>query len=247
MKKVEVVMVAACVAIWLGVVAVSVAAAKVCSREPVVVEKPEITVKFESGVELVIERKEDSYDYSLALMTFSAMKKAELDMDWNDALYVSETITRKAKEAGLDPRDALILCHVESDFKYDANNKRGGAVGLCQITKPCLKEYNDWTGNSYTMNDMWEIDKNLTVGFWYMKHLMTVYAKRGYPIHTIRDAYIAYNVGPSYYKNAKNREMLEAGKHYNKYTKRWEVYNANKRFDRIAQSYSFEALDYSFM
>ena len=117
-----------------------------------------------------------------------------------EACELVNTILEKAKEYGISKEMAFTLVHVESDF-YTSANSRADAIGLCQVTAPCLADYNNYhPTNQYNMSDMKTVNKNLDVGFWYFKHIIDHYTNNGcYDTsnseNLMKDVYIAYNIG----------------------------------------------------
>ena len=137
-----------------------------------------------------------------------------------DAINLVSKITDAAVAHGLDSKIAFAIVDIESDFRNDAYNKKGSAYGLCQITQPCLNEYNNNHPNAtYTINDMYDVDSNLEVGFWYYKWILTHYNDYYDYITTdndytkLRDAYIAYNYGVTNfnYVGREGRNKLRNG------------------------------------
>lgn len=126
------------------------------------------------------------------------------DNAWDNASELFNKIVKYAEYYNIDIIDALTLVHVESDFNEKAYHKNTSATGLCQITNVCLDDFNRVTKKSYTMYDMFDANKNLEVGFWYFARLLNdeYYGKKCL-IENIEDAYLAYNCGPTYYKNYK--------------------------------------------
>ena len=126
------------------------------------------------------------------------------DNAWDNASELFNKIAKYARYYNIDIIDALTLVHVESDFNKKAHRKDTSATGLCQITNGCLSDFNRVTKKSYTMYDMFDANKNLEVGFWYFARLLNdeYYGKKCL-IENIEDAYLAYNCGPTYYKNHK--------------------------------------------
>ena len=111
-----------------------------------------------------------------------------------------------------------------------AYNKRCNARGGNQITPICLKEYNEWHSVKYTMDDMWDIQKNYEVAGWYLARIRDHYLK-DWPNLTYEDIYIAYNVGPVSFK-----------KYFQDYYNGYDVvrhcdYNALNRFKIYEQKY----------
>ena len=149
------------------------------------------------------------------------------DNAWDNATMLFSKIAKYAADYNIDIVDALTLVHVESDFKVNAYHKYTSATGLCQITKLCLSDFNKITNSNYTMEDMFNADKNLEVGFWYFARLLNdEYYGKNYLIENIEDAYLAYNCGPKYYRNHKYE--LKNGKYQG------STYSAGDRWESIA-------------
>lgn len=138
----------------------------------------------------------------------------------DDAVSLYDKIALYAKRYGLTLREALTIVNVESDFTIKAHNSKGDAYGLCQVTKPCLEEYNKYHPNkTYTLLQVCDVDVNLNIGFWYYNLILTKYADSYNYITTttleksIRDAYIVYNVGPSTFNSigVNGRNSLRNG------------------------------------
>jgi len=100
------------------------------------------------------------------------------------------------------------IIQIESSGNPNAYNEKSGAIGLMQITKTCLEDFNDWswriTDNEgrnplpikepprYNMGDMYNPSKNVEVGTWYLNRIKNHYLKgKG----TIEDILICYNWG----------------------------------------------------
>ena len=122
-----------------------------------------------------------------------------------------------AEKHGLSSELAFSIVDIESDFRYNATSHKN-AVGLCQVTDVCLQEYNWNHGTEYSLLDMYNIDKNLEVGFWYFSRLINHYGS-GFGITTwdekscARDTYIAYNYGITAFKQIgrEGRNELRSG------------------------------------
>lgn len=133
------------------------------------------------------------------LITSRIQKLSGLDEE--NAASLLKTIAHFAEIHGLSLHEALIIVDIESDFIASAYNEGGGAYGLCQVTQPCLDEYNATFGTHLILEDMLDTAMCLDVGFWYYSQILTRYQDRyGYITETsddtkVRDAYIAYNVG----------------------------------------------------
>lgn len=168
-----------------------------------------------------------------------AIEYNDENFTFKDGLSLAEKIANAADETGLDYSQGLIICHIESDFNKNAYNSRGKAYGLCQITQPCLDEYNWNNGTKYTLDQVMDPDLNLKIGFWYYHRLLTHYKKYPeYGIHGLKDAYIAYNLGVTTFKNVgKNGRMsLRNGIYpcsiYG--AKKGSKYKPSSRYDKIA-------------
>ena len=90
---------------------------------------------------------------------------------------LQKKICEYSNKYNLTQEEGFIIVHTESDFKINAYNKYGNAVGLCQITEPCVREYNNMHGTEYTLEQMYDVDLNLEVGFWYFNRLLNHYSK----------------------------------------------------------------------
>jgi hypothetical protein len=134
-----------------------------------------------------------------------------------DAAMLCSRISYYAAKYDLDLPDAFSLVYIESNFDKDAESGLG-AVGLCQIMPLCLAEYNMENNTDYTLQDMFDIDLNLEVGFWYFNRLMTHYGSN-YCIESLRDAYLAYNAGPvGFCKNPEKFDNWAPAKRFDKIT-----------------------------
>ena len=136
------------------------------------------------------------------------------------AKSLSTLIIEAADNHELNYSIAFTLVHVESDFTVRASNKYSGARGLCQVTKPCLREYNNWHKKKYSFDDMFDAEKNLEVGFWYFSRILNHYSSfPNFGITTsneqslFRDAYIIYNIGIYEFKRIgqAGRNKLRSG------------------------------------
>lgn len=160
------------------------------------------------------------------------MSLGDDSFSFEDATALAESIKITAREFGIPDETAFTIVNVESDFKSGAYRRDTGAIGLCQVTKVCLDEYNKYHKIKYTVEDVKKDAINLKVGFWYFHQLGTRYKNAGYPIYSARDAYIAYNVGPVKYKD--QYKSLKSGWIYNDKKRKWEPYKVTLRYDRKA-------------
>ena len=162
---------------------------------------------------------------------------------------LQKKICEYSNKYNLTQEEGFIIVHTESDFKINAYNKYGNAVGLCQITEPCIREYNNMHGTEYTLEQMYDIDLNLEVGFWYFNRLLNHYSKYSeYGITTdtrrqaLRDCYIAYNIGITKFKEVGRygRNQLRIGYYpANMYgAKKGDIYQPIYRYRNIYNIWS---------
>lgn len=161
---------------------------------------PEIAKKYNQKTEDNIKRKNKQIaEYSSRVL--EAVTVWSKDFTLEEAVRLTKKIEKAALNNHLKIEEAFCIVHIESDFRPNAFN--GEAYGLCQITRPCLEEYNKYNNHStkYSLEeDMFDVDKNLEVGFWYYNRLIHHYGSASGLTTTnemslLRDAYIAYNFG----------------------------------------------------
>lgn len=70
-----------------------------------------------------------------------------------------------------------------------------GARGLMQITEPALDDYNTYNRQKMTMDDMWDEEKNKTVGEWYLADRIPKMLKYYKIPVTTENILWAYNAG----------------------------------------------------
>lgn len=166
-----------------------------------------------------------------------------------DVIELQKKICEYSNKYNLTHEEGFIIVHTESDFKINAYNKYGNAVGLCQITEPCVREYNNMHGTEYTLEQMYDVDLNLEVGFWYFNRLLNHYSKYSeYGITTdtrrqaLRDCYIAYNIGITKFKEVGRygRNQLRIGYYpANMYgAKKGDIYQPIYRYRNIYNIWS---------
>lgn len=166
-----------------------------------------------------------------------------------DVIELQKKICEYSNKYNLTQEEGFIIVHTESDFKINAYNKYGNAVGLCQITEPCVREYNNMHGTEYTLEQMYDVDLNLEVGFWYFNRLLNHYSKYSeYGITTdtrrqaLRDCYIAYNIGITKFKEVGRygRNQLRIGYYpANMYgAKKGDIYQPIYRYRNIYNIWS---------
>ena len=166
-----------------------------------------------------------------------------------DTIELQKKICEYSNKYNLTHEEGFIIVHTESDFKINAYNRYGNAVGLCQITEPCVREYNNMHGTEYTLEQMYDVDLNLEVGFWYFNRLLNHYSKYSeYGITTdtrrqaLRDCYIAYNIGITKFKEVGRygRNQLRIGYYpANMYgAKKGDIYQPIYRYRNIYNIWS---------
>lgn len=181
-------------------------------------------------------------DYSTIILT---AREDDYGLNLKDASKLLDKIKKYSTKYNIPLKEALLIVHVESDFKASAYNKNGEAYGLCQVTKPCLNEYNWKNGTNYTLEQMLNPDLNLEVGFWYYNRILTHYSDYyGYITTTteetrLRDAYICYNVGVTVFDKIgwNGRHSLRTGTYPSDMygSKKGDVYEPMNRFNKLAK------------
>lgn len=159
---------------------------------------PEIAKKYNQKTEDNIKRKNKQIaEYSSRVLEATTVWSKDFTLE--EAVRLTKKIEKAALNNRLKIEEAFCIVHIESDFRPNAFND--GAYGLCQITWPCLEEYNANHTVKYSLeDDMFDVDKNLEVGFWYYNRLVHHYGSASGITTTnewslLRDAYIAYNIG----------------------------------------------------
>lgn len=188
-------------------------------------QSSDITIKGNNNNVTINYIVKEPYEGYISNIVAVRQESNDDDFTYEDASYIFYKIKKYASKYNINLKDALVLVNVESDFNKDAYNSNGKAFGLCQITKICLDDFNLRTKNSYTLGDMYNIDKNLEVGFWYFNRLLRVYGQ-DYDINSTRDAYFSYNLGAKEFY--KNRTSYRVGLYPNK-----KKYNPATRYDTI--------------
>lgn len=116
--------------------------------------------------------------------------------------------------------DLSIISKIESNNNPFAYNKHSKATGKFQITPVCLKEFNNLCNKRYTMQDMFNANKNKEVAQWYLNlripSMLKHYKKEVNIINIIR----AYNCGiKSVVRNYTTKETKDYIKKYNQLSK----------------------------
>lgn len=175
-------------------------------------------------------------------------KLGDTKFTMRDALYLLDKIEYYARKNNLSLTAALTIVNVESDFNKNAYVKSTRAYGLTQSTPVCLNEYNWMNETDYTVDDLFDVDINLEVGFWYYNRILTHYNDYyGYittstPEKALRDAYLAYNVGVTMFDKIgqSGRNELRNGVYpCNMYgSQKGEAYEPINRYLKLAMDWS---------
>ena len=249
----------ACVLIWAGVLGLCTLGSLQIKNNKKVIEVTEITpvsqiaennnfinvINGNNNIFIITnfrcplsEKKFTIIQWAQKITAVRAIEYNDESFTFKDGLNVAKKIADTAEKAGLDYSQGFVICHIESDFNKNAYNDQGTAYGLCQITQPCLDEYNWNNGTKYTLDQIMDPDLNLKIGFWYYHRLLTHYKKcPEYGIHDLKDAYIAYNIGVTKFKEVgKNgRISLRNGTYpcsiYG--AKKGSSYGPSLRYDKI--------------
>lgn len=111
------------------------------------------------------------------------------------------------KDAPIDWNEIKIKqAYTESGFNSKAVSK-APAYGLYQITPQTLKEFNDKTGNTYTIEDLYNDKINTEIRDWYMNDLYNrEWNTKNNPSDSVRatKTIMAYNMGPTSLVNRLN-------------------------------------------
>ena len=121
---------------------------------------------------------------------------------YDEAIFIYDEIVRVCSKYEVPVNLAFGIGAQESQFVYNARNKRTKATGLFQICPGCLEDYNSWNGTSYTLEDMYDIEKNIEVGIWNFKQ-QAYYLRREATVK-YSDLIIAYNTGVGNFKKYKD-------------------------------------------
>lgn len=208
---------------------------KIGRTAPAKSSKPEVTVSITGSNNTVIINALPDSTLSYPLKVAEVQKESfGRSYSYEDICRLLLLIEEKAEKYGLTYSQGMTIVNVESDFNVRAVNKTSNATGLCQITQACIDEWNLFHKKQYSLADMKSPEDNLEVGFWYYRHLLTHYKKAGYPIYTLEDAYLAYNVGPNLYrsqhKSLHNGMIFRNGE--------WQKYSAGRRYHRVRNSWT---------
>jgi soluble lytic murein transglycosylase-like protein len=105
--------------------------------------------------------------------------------------------------------DAII--QIESSGNALAYNKKEGAVGLCQVRKPVLTEFNNKFHRNYDMKDLLVDQVNVMVADWYMNTRIPALLNHYHIKDTVENRLWAYNAGVG---NVIKKRMPETTKSY---------------------------------
>lgn len=108
--------------------------------------------------------------------------------------------------------DAVI--QAESNWRKDIVNPDSGATGLGQITSFALEDFNKRNKEKYTMEDMFDPQRNMRVSYWYLtERIPQMLSHYGIPV-TLDNVLASYNWGVG---NLKNKGLSEAPKETTSY------------------------------
>jgi soluble lytic murein transglycosylase-like protein len=103
---------------------------------------------------------------------------------YNIGAGMSTSILDAALAEGIDPELAFRLVRLESEFNPRAKS-HVGAIGLTQLMPSTATQYK----KGVTVDDLYDRDTNLRIGFKYLRHLMKLYK------NDVEVALVAYNRG----------------------------------------------------
>ena len=106
------------------------------------------------------------------------------------------------------------IAMIESSGNPNAYNGRSGAIGLYQITKICLDDYNLYNAPVLPRNALWRPEVNEKVAQWYMNKRIPQLLRYYGHADTIENRIIAWNAGIKYVGKNVPRETLDYIKKY---------------------------------
>ena len=243
-----------CVAVWTAIVILCYSAYKIYNTDKLYqqVATPQTIVMIEinAPVTIIAEEPKEKImsEEDITKIIYNATRTWDSHniFQYADAINLYNLITAAADKHGLPQKAGFVIVHIESDFKKTAKSNYN-AKGLCQVTETCLNEYNNNHEVKYTMQDMFDPEKNLEVGFWYYARILNHYDKcYRYITRTdlqteLRDAYIAYNYGVTRFSRVGSwgrNELIEGRYPENIYgSKTGDTYTPVLRFNDISQNY----------
>lgn len=120
---------------------------------------------------------------------------------------ISNSIYNVCNEYDLSYDWFISMIYTESRFIYNARGKTGD-IGLCQITKYALDEYNKYHNTKYILEDMYSIELNIEVGGWYLKQKLKE-SNNHYNIALAKYNAGKYNeIGEQYYITVKKHKDM---------------------------------------
>lgn len=114
------------------------------------------------------------------------------------------------KEVALQPVknksviDLDVIAQIESSQKAGAYNARSGATGMYQITEIALKDYNQQTGEAYTLRDMYDPVLARKVADWTFHVRYPQFFKKMQVEDSLENRIIAWNAGISHVRYKKD-------------------------------------------
>ena len=158
-----------------------------------------------------------------------------------EACKIQNKLYKLSEKYNIPINELFTIINTESDFRIYAYNEKGKAYGLCQITQPCLNEYNFINRTDYKLEELFDMELNLEIGVWYYNRLLNIYSNK-YGINNLRDCYIAYNIGAGIFKkvgeNGRNK-LREGVCPINMHgLKAGDNYYPIKRYDKINKFWS---------
>lgn len=142
-------------------------------------------------------------------------------------IEIHATVSYWAKHYDIDLAFALSFFAIESGFSYECTSSKN-AVGMGQLTKVALKDFNDWYDKKISfedLNDKNKYDINIMTSLGYIRMCWDRYSV----IQNSDDLIKSYNVGIGNLSKIKNGEYSADNF--------WTV-SANRYFDRFNEVYS---------
>jgi len=114
---------------------------------------------------------------------------------------IIHSVEKYCVKYGINKLTIFSMIKVESNYILTIPSWKGSEYGrgLLQVSKIALLDFNNWTGNEYTSEDLYTIEKNIEVGIWAFNQNYHYGVENGFE----EGAIVAYNVGVGDYKRHK--------------------------------------------
>ena len=132
------------------------------------------------------------------------MKTISFSINQIISLYKS-LVTKYASLYGVPEYLVYAIIKIESNGNQFATGATPD-IGLMQITNPALTDFNRVTGKNYSLFNLYNPNKNIEVGVWYLAYLKSITNSTWYEVTK------CYNVGIGNWQKDKNNGSEYADK-----------------------------------